>query len=267
MTPLIEMAGCSFAYEHGCAVLENVTAALAANELLGIVGPNGSGKSTLLRAMAGALRPTAGHVRIAGRPAGALTPLQRARAVGILPQTVNPIFSMRVRDAVCLGRFPHVGAFGALSSHDRDVADRCLDATETAALRDRDFLSLSGGERQRVLLASVLAQEPRALLLDEPTSSLDVHHQIEIFALLRRLRTSDRGIAVVTHDIDLAARFCDRLLLLGHAARGAIADGAPADVITGPLLTRAYGAPIRVCAHPLTGAPLVTADTPEGAAR
>jgi iron complex transport system ATP-binding protein len=169
---------------------------------------------------------------------------------------------MRVLDAVCLGRFPHIGAFGTLTPHDRAVADRCLSETETALLRDRDFLSLSGGERQRVLLASVLAQEPRALLLDEPTSSLDVHHQIEIFALLRGLRSAERGIAVVTHDINLAGRFCDRIILMGQSARGVISEGSPADVLTEPLLSQAYGAQIRVCPHPLTGTPLITVDAP-----
>ena len=262
MTALIEMRSCTFAYEQEKTVLENVGASITPGEVVGIVGPNGCGKSTLLRLLAGVLRPVAGDVFIEGKTAASFTPLQRARVVGFLPQTVNPIFSMRVSEAVCLGRYPHVGAFGAFNAHDRTVTDRCLSETETSSLRDRDFLALSGGERQRVLLASVLAQEPRALLLDEPTSSLDVHHQIEIFALLRRLRGDRRGIAVVTHDINLAARFCDRILLLGHAARDVIASGTPAEVVTEPLLTQAYGAPIRVCAHPLTGTPLVTVDAP-----
>ncbi|NUM56243.1 MAG: ABC transporter ATP-binding protein [Candidatus Hydrogenedentes bacterium] len=260
MTPLIEMSSISFAYESGKSVLENVTASLGDGELVGIVGPNGCGKSTLLKLMSGALRPVTGTVRIGGLASNALRPMQRARIVAFLPQSVNPIFSMRVSEAVGLGRFPHVGAFGTLSAHDRAVTDRCLTETETATLRDRDFLSLSGGERQRVLLASVLAQEPRALLLDEPTSSLDIHHQIEIFALLRRIRNDHRGIAVVTHDINLAARFCDRILLLGCASRGILASGCAGEVVTEPLLSRAYGAAIRVCAHPLTGTPLVTVD-------
>lgn len=267
MTPLIEMFACSFGYEPGRIVLDGVSASIAGGELVGVVGPNGCGKSTLLRLMAGALRPQTGVVRIDGAAVTSIKPIQRARTVGFLPQTVNPIFSMRVGEAVCLGRFPHAGAFGTLRAHDYAVIDRCLSETETAQLRDRDFLSLSGGERQRVLLASVLAQEPRVLLLDEPTSSLDVHHQIEIFALLRRLRHGRRGIAVVTHDINLAARFCDRILLMGHEARGIIAAGAAADVVTEPLLSQAYGAAIRVCAHPLTGTPLVTVDAPEEAAR
>ncbi len=267
MNPLIEMSECSFAYEPGKTVLERVSARLTPGELLGIVGPNGCGKSTLLRLLSGMLRPASGHVRIGEKEATSLSPLHRARSIGFLPQTVNPIFAMRVLDAVCLGRFPHVGAFGTLSSHDRAVADRCLTETETASLRDRDFLSLSGGERQRVLLASVLAQEPRALLLDEPTSSLDVHHQIEIFALLRGLRSAERGIAVVTHDINLAGRFCDRIILMGHTARGVIAEGSPADVLTEPLLSKAYGAQIRVCPHPLTGTPLITVEAPAETAR
>lgn len=260
MSPLIETRACSFGYVPSTRILEHVDVSVAAGELLGIVGPNGCGKSTLLRLLCGVLRPDSGDVRIEGVLAHALSPAQRARVVGFLPQTVNPIFSMRVRDAVCLGRFPHVGALGSLTAHDRDVADRCLSETETLTLRDRDFLSLSGGERQRVLLASVLAQEPRVLLLDEPTSSLDIHHQIEIFALLKRLCGARRGIAVVTHDINLVTRFCDRIVLMGRVSRGIIAGGAPEEIVTGPLLSEAYGAAVRVCAHPLTGTPLVTVD-------
>lgn len=266
MSLRVQAESVSFAYDTGAPVLERAGAAVNSGELLGIVGPNGSGKSTLLRLLAGVLKPKAGHVLIDGKEAFQITPRQRARIIGFLPQTVNPIFSMRVLEVVCLGRFPHLGAFGAPAAHDYAIADRCLRDTETVSLRERDFLSLSGGERQRVLLASILAQEPRLLLLDEPTSALDVHHQIEIFTLLGRLRAAGFGIAVVTHDINLAARFCDRILLLGQTSRGVIAAGVPAEVVTERLLSTAYGAPIRVCTHPLTNTPLVTVDTPVEAA-
>ncbi|MDZ4859097.1 MAG: ABC transporter ATP-binding protein [Candidatus Hydrogenedentes bacterium] len=260
MSAVLEARGIAHAYEQGATILDNVSASLGDGEFVTIVGPNGCGKSTLLRILAGVLSPTSGNVLINGKPALSIAIRERARRVGFLPQTVNPIFSMRVIEVVQLGRFPHLGVFGTLAAHDHAIVDRCLGDTETRALRHRDFLSLSGGERQRVLLASVLAQEPRVLLLDEPTSALDIHHQIEILALLRRLCAGGYGIAAVTHDINLAARFSHRMLVMGHASRGIMASGPPVEVVTEPLLSEAYGAPIRVCMHPITGTPLVTVD-------
>ena len=256
-------SGIAHSYEAGTPILENASASVHGGELLSIVGPNGCGKSTLLRILAGVLSPVSGSVHFEGRQLAALSPRDRAKRVGFLPQTVNPVFSMRAIEVVQLGRFPHLGAFGALSSQDHAVVDRCLRDTETQSFRNRDFLSLSGGERQRVLLASVLAQEPRILLLDEPTSALDIHHQIEIFGLLRKLCATGYGIAVVTHDINLAARFCDRMVLMGAASRGALTAGVVKEVVTERWLSEAYGAPIRVCTHPITGTPLVTVDAVE----
>jgi iron complex transport system ATP-binding protein len=162
---------------------------------------------------------------------------------------------------VCLGRYPHIGAFGALRPQDKQVAERCMRDTEVESLRPRDFMTLSGGERQRVLLASILAQEPNILLLDEPTSALDIHHQIEIFALLERLAGEGYGIAAVTHDLNLAAQFCDRVLLLATNHR-LLASGKPESVFTEGLLSHAYGSTIGVDKHPVTGAPLIWAATP-----
>jgi iron complex transport system ATP-binding protein len=132
-------------------------------------------------------------------------------------------------------------------------------ATETLHLRERDFNSLSGGERQRVLLASILAQEPGILLLDEPTSALDIHHQIEVFGMLHRLAAEGYGIALVTHDLNLAAAYCDHIILMGTGS-GLLASGPPAEVLDEQLLTKAYGAPIRVGRNPYTNAPLVWAE-------
>jgi iron complex transport system ATP-binding protein len=261
--PLLEAEAVSFAYETGRDVFRRVDASVRGGRVTGIVGPNGSGKSTLLRVLCGLLKPSAGRVRLNGRAYAAIASEERARSVAFLPQAVNPAFALSVFEVVCLGRYPHVGLWGALSPHDRAVAERCLRDTETDTLRDRDFMTLSGGERQRVLLASILAQEPSLLLLDEPTSALDLHHQIEIFALLRRLAWEGYGVAVVTHDLNMAARFCDRLLLLSPDTEGLLAMGRPSEVLTEELLSRAYAASIRVCEHPVTGTLLVTAETPE----
>jgi iron complex transport system ATP-binding protein len=251
----------SFAYPGGPDVFTNVNAAVRGGELLGLVGPNGAGKSTLLRALCGLLQPRTGRVTLDGKPLSSIPMKERAQTIAFLPQQVQPAFSLTAFEVVCLGRFPYLSAFGGWTANDRAIADRCLVETETESLRDRDFVTLSGGERQRVLVASVLAQEPDLLLLDEPTSALDIHHQIEIFALLRRLARGGYGVGVVTHDLNLAARFCDSLALMA-AGEGVVADGTPTDVLTEELLSKAYCAHIRVGVHPLTGAPLVTADIP-----
>lgn len=266
MTRTLEAQSLAFAYPKGRDVFSGVQLAVRGGEMTGIVGPNGSGKSTLLRVLSGFENPRSGRVSIDGRGIGDYSHRERARIVAFLPQTVAPVFSLNVFEVVCLGRFPYIGALGAIRQHDKAIAERCLRDTEIEELRDRDFMSLSGGERQRVLLASILAQEPSLLLLDEPTSALDIHHQSEIFALLRRLAGNGYGVCVVTHDLNLAASFCDRMLLLSHREAAPVAVGTPEAVVTETLLSRAYGAPIRVCRHPLTGALLVSAETMQAAA-
>lgn len=263
MIGTLETRGVSFAYEAGHPVFTGVDAAIRGGEITGIVGPNGSGKSTLLRVFCGLLRPQSGQVALGGRRLSSFSHQARAQTLALLPQSVNPAFSLTVFEVVCLGRYPYVGMLGGLGERDLAVAERCLADTDTVALRDRDFMTLSGGERQRVLLASVLAQEPDLLLLDEPTSSLDIHHQIEIFSLLRRLKKDGYGMAVVTHDLNLAARFCDNLLLLSLGTGGLLASGRPADVLTEDLLSQAYSGAIRVCDHPITHTPLISAAAPE----
>lgn len=259
MTHHLRAESVAYAYERDRIVFSGVDAQIESGEIVGVVGPNGSGKSTLLRVLCGLLRPKAGSVTFDDRSLSALSDIERARLVAFLPQAVNPAFALTVFEVVCLGRYPHVGPFGALRPRDRDVAERCMRDTEVEAIRSRDFTALSGGERQRVLLASILAQEPRLLLLDEPTAALDIHHQIEIFSLLKRLADEGYGVAVVTHDLNLAGQFCDRLVLLG-LEHGVLAEGTPREVLTEHTLSLAYGAPVRVAVHPVTGMPLVWAE-------
>jgi len=261
MTHCLQAESIAFAYETDRPVFHDVTTQLQTGEVAGIVGPNGSGKSTMLRCMSGLLKPGVGSVLLDGKPLLAIPMLERARVLAFLPQFVDPAFALSAFEVVCLGRYPHTGALGGFRPLDRDIALRCMRDTETESLKDRDFLTLSGGERQRVLLASILAQEPSLVLLDEPTSALDIHHQIEIFALLRRLARNGYGVAVVTHDLNLAAQFCDRLVLM-TTGRGLLASGPPVNVLTEPLLSEAYSAVIRVCSHPITGTPLITAEAP-----
>ena len=193
MSRCLQAEGVAFAYESGADVFHDVSAAVASGGVTGIVGPNGSGKSTLLRVLCGLLKPHAGRVLLDGAMLDGLSSIERARVVGFLPQSVDPVFALSAFEVVCLGRYPRAGPLAGLRPHDKEVAARCMRDTETEGLRDRDFSTLSGGERQRVLLASILAQEPELLLLDEPTSALDIHHQVHIFVLLRQLAAEGYG--------------------------------------------------------------------------
>ncbi len=253
-----------FSYTPGAPVLADISAVLESGTVAGIIGPNGAGKSTLLQLLCGLLAPDGGAVSLDGKPLAAFTPRERARIIAYMPQSVQPTFSLSVREVVALGRYPHLGPFGALGEPDHAIVAACLAQTETESFADRDFLSLSGGERQRVILASVLAQEPRILLLDEPTSALDLPHETAFFHQLRKLAAQDLGVIVVTHDINMAAQFCDRLLLLGQE-HTLVKQGTPEEVLTAANLSEAYGSPLAVYAHPVTGTPFVTVPISGGA--
>jgi len=256
MPKRLETQAVSFAYEPDHPVLADVTAAVNGGEVVGIIGANGSGKSTFLRLLCGFLRPDSGGVLLDGCPLHTIPSRERAKTVAFLPQTVAPAFALTAFEVVLMGRYPHAGPLGAPTAHDRAVAFRCMRDTETESLRQRDFGTLSGGERQRVLLASILAQEPDLLLLDEPTAALDIHHQAEIFTLLRGLAANGYGVAVVTHDLNVAGQFCDRLILLSMHAR-IVAQGSVNEVLTADLLSDAYESAIVVTEHPITHTPLV----------
>jgi iron complex transport system ATP-binding protein len=247
--------GCVFSYGEGEFRLGGVSLEVAAGEVVGIVGPNGSGKSTLLRLMGGLRAPQEGEVAMDGRPLAALSRRELARMLAFLPQEPETSFRFSVREVVAMGRFPHVGAFGFLSAHDIRAVETALAETATGGLAGRSFFTLSGGEKQRVLVASILAQEPSVMLLDEPTAALDIHHQSDIFDLLWRLSRKGIGVVAVTHDLNAAGQFCDRLVLLsGGRVAGA---GLPREVLDEALLSQVYEADVRVFAHPVTGGPLV----------
>jgi iron complex transport system ATP-binding protein len=260
----IEALDLSFLYTPGVPVLRDVSASVRSGVVTGIIGPNGAGKSTLLQLLCGLLRPGGGQVTMDGKPLAAHSDRARARLVAYMPQSVSPAFSLSVADVVALGRFPHLGAFGVLGDGDHAIVQACLAQTETAYLAERDYLSLSGGERQRVLLASVLAQEPRILLLDEPTSALDLPHEVAFFRQLRALAAQDLGVVVITHDINMAAQFCDELLLLGKD-HTLVCQGDVDTVLTEAGLAKAYGSSLSVGRHPETGTPFVTVPVGEKA--
>jgi iron complex transport system ATP-binding protein len=225
---VVRLAGVVAAYGAG-RVLDGADLELAAGEQVALLGPNGSGKSTLLRVVAGTLRPEAGTVELFGRPISTWDRGDVARAVTVLPQGQELPAGFRVAEVVALGRIPHAASWFATSAEDEAAVARALVDADVETLADRRVEALSGGERQRVLLALALAQEPRLLLLDEPTAHLDVGHQLALVGLLDGLRRV-RGLTVlaVLHDLTLAQRFADRTLLLhgGRVVSGAGADGA-----------------------------------------
>ena len=247
--------GVSFAYEAGVLVLDTVTFALRAGELLGVVGPNGAGKSTLLSIAAGLLRPAAGRVLLAASDVAWMSRLEVARQIAFLPQSVQPAFGFSVGEIVMQGRYPHLGPLGFEGAEDRRIAAAALASVEAAAFAARPFASLSGGEQKRVLIASAIAQQAAVLLLDEPTAALDLHHQVTVYQLLRRLAGEGKALAVVTHDLNLAAQFCDRLLLLADGR--VAADGSAAKVLDRTLLEEVYGQRMVLVENPVTGTPVV----------
>ena len=261
MTHALHAHAVHFAYEPDIPVLRGIDAHIESGSITGFVGPNGSGKSTLLRILCGLLDPGKGEIHLNDRELSDYTSRQRARTVAFLPQAVNPAFDLSVFEVVALGRYPHLGMLGGLTPKDTEAVRRCLAETHTDAFSKRPFLSLSGGERQRVLVASILAQEPALLLLDEPTSALDIHHQVEVFALLQGLADRGYGVCVVTHDLNVAAQFCDMVYLLGGGGV-MMHHGPPCDVFTEDLLSAAYGATIRVTRHPLNDSLLIHAEAP-----
>ena len=221
------------------------------SEIVGILGPNGSGKSTLLRIAAGMLRPLAGRIALEGRDLSRMDRRWVARRLGYLPQDVESQFDLSVEDVVSMGRYAHMSGLGAFGARDTEAVAWSLRCTDTQALRRRRLSRLSGGERQRVFLASVLAQQPRVLLLDEPTRHLDIHHQVGFFLLLRRLAHEGMGVSVVTHDVNLAALYCDRLLLLNNGS--ALCEGSVGEVLREDVLAQVYGADVVMGSHPRTG--------------
>ncbi len=224
---------------QGADVLHAVDLAVASGEVVALIGPNGSGKTTLLRALIGRVRPRAGEVLLDGRPLAAYADRERARRVALVPQTFATPFAFTAWEVASLGRTPYVGAFGRLSRADRRAVDQALGETDAAHLAERPFAELSGGERQRVVLAMALAQEPSVLLLDEPTTHLDLAHQLGVLELTHDLAVS-RGLAVlaVLHDVTLAAAHFPRLAVLDGGAL--VADGSPREVLTTALLEAVF---------------------------
>lgn len=236
--------------------LDGVTMAVDSGELYGVLGPNGSGKSTLMRALTGVVQPLSGEALVDGRPVRAWKRRALARKVAAVPQSEPMPFPIPVRDLVAMGRYPHLGPLRPEGEEDRRAVADALKRCEASHLLYRSVQTLSGGELQRVRIARALAQEPTALVLDEPTASLDIRHAMGIARLLRDSARRGLTVLLVTHDLNLAARYADRLLLLDGGSRAA--EGDAWEVLRPEVLQRVYGWPLAVDADPSTGAPRVT---------
>jgi iron complex transport system ATP-binding protein len=237
----------------GRVVLDGVDLVVHTGEVVALVGPNGAGKSSLLAAVCGDVPAAAGTVRIDGAAQSAWTPTELALRRAVLTQRVVLSFPFTVAEVVRMGRAPWSGLPAA--SDDDQIVDECLRATDVAQFAGRTFTSLSGGEQARAALARVLAQRAAALLLDEPTAALDLHHQELVLRIARQRAAAGDAVVVVLHDLGLAGAYADRIALLSAGRLRAV--GPPSEVLTGALLSEVYRHDIEVLTHPETGLPLV----------
>jgi iron complex transport system ATP-binding protein len=247
--------GLTLGYD-GPAIVEDLDVTLLDGKVTAIVGANACGKSTLLRGLARLLKPRAGAVLLDGRALAEQSTLDVAKVLGLLPQTPLAPDGISVADLVSRGRYPHQGWFRRWTEEDHAAAAAALDATGTADLVDRQVRQLSGGQRQRVWVAMALAQQTDLLLLDEPTTHLDINHQVELLRLLRTLNAeTGKTIVVVLHDLNLACRFCDHVIAMADGR--IVAEGVPGEVITAELVQEVFGLACVIVPDPVAGTPMV----------
>jgi iron complex transport system ATP-binding protein len=284
VTPLLELRDVGFTYTSARGderarppfALRDLSFAVTQEEILGVIGPNASGKTTLIRLLSRLLVPDRGEILLDGQPLARLSRAEVATRVGVVPQAVPADFPYSVEELVLMGRFPHAPGRFFESEEDRAIARDAMRVTGVDDLHAAPCDQLSGGERQRVMLARALAQRPRLLVLDEPTSHLDLRYQAECVGLLRDLnegRGQARGpahdaaggltVVLVSHDLDLVAHVCHRLLLLSEGQ--AVRIGSPEDVLEESVLESVYGCPVSVDKHPRSGRPSVRVVWPETA--
>lgn len=230
------------------AILESVSCDIGRGEVVGLIGPNGAGKTTLLRALLGLVDPMRGDIRVGGDSISRLGQRQRAQRIAYLPQSPTVHWPIAVRQLVALGRLPHLDPWQTPGAEDEAAIDNALQATDIVALQSRTLTTLSGGERRLAILARALAVGADLLLADEPVAALDPGHQLQVMTLIRQLTLTGRAAMVVLHDLTLAARFCDRLILLHRG--GVHAHGPPHDVLSDANLADVYGIRARFGAPP-----------------
>jgi iron complex transport system ATP-binding protein len=254
--PILELSGVSFAYRAAPApALERVSLAARPGELVGLLGPNGAGKSTIVRLGAGLLRPSEGTVRLAVLDPHAARRRDVARVCALVPQEPRMPWPFTVREVVMMGRAPRQGLLALPGRFDVGAVEGALAACDLAHLADRRLDALAGGERRRVFFARALAQEPRVLLLDEPTAFLDLAHQIMVMRMARVAARAGLCVVAVLHDLNLAAASCDRLVVLSGGR--VVAEGPPGAVLTAERVAAVWGTPVWRGENGATGAPIV----------
>ena len=243
-TPRIDVTAARFAYRSQD-VLRGIDFTVEPGEFVGVIGPNGAGKTTLLRLLTGQLRPVSGTVRVGGADVARMAPIDRARLMAVVPQNETVVFAWSVEAMVLLGRSPHSTAFGYEDEADRNAAHEAMRLVGIDDLAARSVAELSGGEQHRVFIARALAQQTPIVLLDEPNAHLDLRHQSLLFELLSRLhRDEGRSMFIITHDLNLAGMYCDRILLLSQGR--AAAWGTPSEVLREDIIREHFGVAVRI---------------------
>ncbi len=253
-SPFLEIKNLSTGYPNK-PVLYNISLEVQPGELVGVLGANGCGKSTLVKAISGLLKPSGGQIRLEGRDLLELKSEEKARLMTVVAQNASLPAAFTAAEIVLMGRTPHLGAFQQEGPEDWEIVRQVMEETDCWQMATRPVGELSGGERQRVLFALALAQQPRLLLLDEPTTYLDINYQTEIMDIATRwlVEKPGRGALAVFHDLNLASQYCKRLALLSKGR--VLAIGSPAEVITAANIRQAYGAAVIVTPHPLNELP------------
>ena len=241
-------------------ILNDFSCVIESGKILGVLGPNGSGKSTLLKLLVRILPVQRGTIQLFEKDLAHLSQADIARNVALVPQETQQVFPFTIAEMVLMGRFPHHSGFGGWHWEDSDdvmIAQTAMQDLDVAHLGGRLITDVSGGERQRAIIARALAQEPKVLLLDEPTAFLDLHHQLDIARVLKRLN-QERGLTVVmvSHDLNLASQYCDQLILLNHGR--IVKGGTPEEVVRPDILETVYGCRVLVDRHPQSGMPRVS---------
>ena len=256
---MIELDNVGMGYDHR-AILHDVSMKAGPGQMLGLVGPNGSGKSTLIKGMTRVIDVFSGRVLIDGRDIKTVKRDQLARLVATVPQDPALPAAFTAFEVVLMGRTPHLGLLRYEGGRDLVIAWQAMEATHTKSLAERRVGELSGGEKQRLIIARALAQQPRAMLLDEPTANLDVNHQVEVLDLVKSLCLEQSlTVIIALHDLNLAAQYCDRLVMLNGGT--VYAEGTPLDILTARNIKKVYGADVCVYPHPINRLPttLITA--------
>ncbi len=255
MNKILKVKNVEYSYQRSDWSMGPVSFEIEEGEFVGIVGPNGSGKSTFVKLAGGILKADKGQIVLKNENMSAVSRRDIARVLGYLPQSVESVFNYKVEEVVAMGRYAYLEGMGFLGENDLEQIHRSMELTEIKKYAGRYLNQLSGGEKQRVLLASVLCQNPEILVLDEPTTGLDMHHQVLFFELLGKLSREGLSIVTVTHDLNLAGMFCDRLMLVQD---GKIAKtGSVEEVINKQTLDEIYPGNVYVSNHPVSGTPIV----------